>query len=128
MRVRSGDGVSCHDASTTKFRLTQLTLMSLSTQQPDINTTPPTPDMYYASRPQKASRRENSDETALTARMSHESASSGMSYSQQSPAIATATAAASTTTTMPKYHPNPIFRQMQDKNKSVPMDWPTVPL
>jgi hypothetical protein len=61
--------------------------------------------------------------------MSAESASSGMSLSQQSPAIITAAAAASTiTTTMPKYHPNPIFRQMQDKNKSVPMDWPTVPL
>jgi hypothetical protein len=112
MRVLSGDGVS-------HVRLVIVSWAQTLRRYTDINTTPPTPDMYYASRPQKATRRESSDHTALTTQSSESVTSSGIS-SSQSPGAAGFT--------MPKYLPNPVFREMQDKNKSVPMDWPTVPL
>lgn len=70
-----------------------------------INTTPPTPEMYY-SRPTKSVKPDLSSETS-------QASSSGE---------------ASIATIGNSHHPNPVFQGLQDKHKASPMGWPSVPL
>lgn len=76
-----------------------------------INTTPPTPEMYY-SRPHKSRKPDSSSDTS-------EASTIAMPPPDGNDAL-----------TFPKYRPNPIFRGLQDKDRdrSVPLDWPSVPL
>lgn len=69
-----------------------------------INTTPPSPEMFYSARSMKASRK-TTDSTSETSETSRESAlSTGNSM------------------------PNPVFQCLQDKHKATPTGWPSVPL
>lgn len=76
-----------------------------------INTTPPTPEMYY-SRPQKSRKPDSTSDTSEASTITAFPPSSVTVNDQQ----------------LPKYHPNPVFRGLQDNNRSVPLDWPSVPL
>lgn len=70
-----------------------------------INTTPPSPEMYYSSRTTKSRKPDLSD------------------------ASDTSSGGSSTATAMTCHsQPNPVFRCLQDKHKTAPMGWPSVPL
>jgi hypothetical protein len=68
-----------------------------------INTTPPSPDMYFTSRPTKSLKL------------------SGASISESS-ADSTSTSVAVSNA------PNPVWCSLHDKHKAAPMGWPSVPL
>ena len=79
-----------------------------------INTTPPTPDIY-SSRPHKTARSSTTCDTSQTSTAATES-STMSSLSTCNPGDRHS-------------QPNPVFQEMQDKNRAAPMGWhPSVPL
>ena len=71
-----------------------------------INTTPPSPEMFYSSRNNKI--RKGTGSTSDTSEMSRDSVLSNASGNNA--------------------YPNPVFQCLQDKHKARPAGWPSVPL
>lgn len=71
-----------------------------------INTTPPSPDIYYSKHPSKSRKLPDvsTSDVSMTSGETTSTASTGNA------------------------HPNPVFQGLQDKHKAAPMGWPSVPL
>jgi hypothetical protein len=78
-----------------------------------INTTPPTPEMYYA-RPQKSRKPDSSSDTLETSSAAGSSAAT-MDGSSMSSIVGPNPAY--------KHHPNPVFQNLQNKHKAQPIGW-----